>query len=414
MDTLTKPPVRKTAEQYLPFAMPFIGREEEQAVLSCLRSGWITTGPRAREFEAAFADYIGCRHAIAVNSCTAALHLALEAAGVRTGDEVLVPTMTFAATAEVVLYLGARPVLIDCDPVTLNLDVDDAARYLERYAAVTSGVAMNRETGSRIRAIVPVHFGGLPCDMAGILRLADAYGLAVVEDAAHALPANYRGRAVGTLGDAAAFSFYATKNITTAEGGMLTTDDDDVADRARLMSLHGISRDAWLRYTERGSWYYEIMEPGFKYNMTDLAASLGREQLRRSEMLWGIRSDYSRRYTAGFRDLPEVRTPPDAHPGDRHAWHLYVIQMDLEALRIDRARIIQLLKDRQIGTSVHFIPLHMHPCYRRRYGYRYEDLPVAAAASQRILSLPLYPRMRPADVDRVIEAVWNVVEDNRR
>jgi perosamine synthetase len=414
MDMLIKPPARVNPEPFLPFALPWIGREEEQAVLSCLRSGWITTGPRVREFEEAFAEYIGCRHAIAVNSCTAALHLALEAAGVGPGDDVLVPSMTFAATAEVVHYLGARPVLIDCDPFTLNLDVSCAAGYLKRHAFTRSGAAVNRETGGRIRAIVPVHFGGLPCAFDGVRLLAEEYGLSVVEDAAHALPASYRGRAVGTLGDAAAFSFYATKNITTGEGGMLTTDDDDIAARARMMSLHGISRDAWLRYTERGSWYYEIIEPGFKYNMTDLAAALGREQLRRSDALWSIRSEYARRYSEAFRSLPEVLTPPDAPPGDRHAWHLYVIQIGLQSLRIDRARLIELLTERRIGTSVHFIPLHLHPYYRERFGYCPDDLPVASEVSQRIVSLPLYPRMGVEGVDRVIEAVCEIVEENRR
>jgi perosamine synthetase len=249
--------------------------------------------------------------------------------------------------------------------------------------------------------------------MGPLLTLAREYRLAVVEDAAHAFPAHLRGRPAGTLGVAGAFSFYATKNLTTGEGGMLTTDSDALAERARMMSLHGISRDAWLRYTAQGSWYYEILEPGYKYNMTDIAAALGLEQLRRGEDLWRIRRQYAARYTEAFRELPEVETPPDAHPGDRHAWHLYVLRLNLERLTLDRAAFIEALRERGIGASVHFIPLHLHPYYRETYGYRPADLPVATAAYERLVSLPLYPRMTAADVQRVIDAVVEITRTHR-
>jgi dTDP-4-amino-4,6-dideoxygalactose transaminase len=413
MISLTRSPLERAALSHLPFSLPWIGEEEIAAVVDCLRSGWITTGPRVKQFEAAFAEYLGCRHAVAVNSCTAALHLALEALGVGPGDEVVVPTMTFAATAEVVHYLGARPVLIDCHPETLNLDVDCLAAFLEERCEPGEEGARNRSTGARVRAVIPVHFAGLPCRMEPLLALAERHGLAVVEDAAHALPAHVGGRPVGTLGAAGAFSFYATKNITTGEGGMLTTDDDALAERARMMSLHGISRDAWLRYTAKGSWQYEIVAPGFKYNMTDIAAALGLAQLGRSEELWEIRRRYAASYSEAFRAVPELEAPPDASPHDRHAWHLYVLRLNPERLALDRAGFIEELRARGIGASVHFIPLHLHPYYRASYGYRRHDFPVASAVYERILSLPLYPRMALDDVDRVIGAVEAIVEANR-
>ena len=398
---------------HLPFSLPWIGEEEIAAVVECLRSGWLTTGPRVKQFEARFAEYVGCRHAVALNSCTAALHLALEALGVGAGDEVLVPTMTFAATAEVVRYLGARPVLMDCHPETLNLDVNCLAAFLDEHCGRGEAGACNRHTGARVRAVIPVHYAGLPCDMEPLLALAHRRGLAVVEDAAHALPAHVGGRRVGTLGTAAAFSFYATKNITTGEGGMFTTDDDALAERVRIMSLHGISRDGWLRYSARGSWCYEILEAGYKYNMTDIAAALGLQQLQRVEDLWERRARYARRYTEAFRALPEVDTPPDAPPLDQHAWHLYVLRLNAERLTIDRAAFIEELRARGIGASVHFIPLHLHPYYRQTYGYRAADCPVASAAYEQILSLPLYARMTPEDVERVIDAVMDIVQRYR-
>jgi len=382
---------------FLPFHVPDIGDEEIQAVTETLRSGWLTTGPRVKQFEADFAQFIGARHAIALNSCTAALHLSLEALGVRAGDEVIVPAVTFTATAEVLSYLGARPVIVDCEPDTLNIDPD----CIE--AAVTP----------RTRAIVPVHIGGLPCDMDRLRAIARAHGLHVVEDSAHALPAAWNGASVGTLGDLGCFSFYATKTITTGEGGMVTTDDDRWAERIRMMSLHGISRDGWARYTASGSWCYDILAAGFKYNLTDIAAAIGIEQLKKSRRFHDARVAIARRYDEAFGAMPEIQVPARV-PQAEHAWHLYVIQLDLDRLRIGRAEFIEALRKRNIGTSVHFIPLHLHSYYRETFGYTADDFPQASAAYQRIVSLPIFPTMSPQDVSDVIEAVTATVEEHRR
>src|SRR5882724_1531506 len=382
---------------FLPFAMPDISEAEIDSVVETLRSGWLTTGPKVGRFEADFAKYVGCQHAVAVNSATAALHLALAAIGLQEGDEVLVPTMTFAATAEVVLYFKARPVLVDCQPETLNLDTDQIEK------AITA----------KTKAIIPVHIAGQACDMDRILELARAYDLRVIEDAAHALPARHRGKMIGTIGDITCFSFYATKTITTGEGGMATTESLEWADRMRIMGLHGISIDAWKRYTAEGSWYYEILYPGFKYNLTDIAAAIGLEQLKRCTHFWEIRERYAALYNEGFQDTPGIITPYVA-PDVRHAWHLYIIQLDLEQLRIGRNEFISLLKQENIGTSVHFIPLHLHPYYRDTFGYRPEDFPAASAVFERIISLPIYTQMTETDVERVIETVRRLVRRHRR
>jgi perosamine synthetase len=382
---------------FLPFHVPHIGEEEIDAVVDVLRSGWLTTGSKARQFEQEFASMVGASHAIAVNSCTSALHLALEAIGLQEGDEVIVPTMTFTATAEVVTYFKAKPVLVDCLPDTLNIDPDGIER------AITS----------RTRAIIPVHFAGQPCEMDRILGLARPLNVSVVEDAAHAVPARYRGRMIGSIGDCTCFSFYATKNITTGEGGMVTTDNPDRAARMRAMSLHGLSHDAWKRYSAQGSWFYEVLSPGFKYNLTDMAAALGIEQLKKLDRLHKVREHYAVLYDEGLRDLEEI-TRPSCSPHVQHAWHLYVIQLNLDRLRIGRNEFIQRLLAANIGCSVHFIPLHLHPYYRDTWGYRSEDLPVAHGAFQRIVSLPLYPRMTEADVQRVITVVREVIQWSRR
>jgi len=334
---------------------------------------------------------------VAVNSGTAALHLALEAAGIRAGDEVLVPTMTFAATAEVVIQLGAKPVLVDCTPDTLNIDP----------------VALDRAVSPRSKAIIPVHFAGHPCAMEPILEIAAANGLIVIEDAAHAFPARWRGKLVGTIGDLTCFSFYPTKTITTGEGGMITTEDPRWAERMRIMSLHGISKDAWKRYTAEGSWRYEIIAPGYKYNMTDIAAALGISQLARCETFLQARLRCKRLYDQAFAGHPAIETPT-THDEVEHAWHLYVIKLDLQQLRIDRDQVVALLKDRNIGVAVHFIPLHLHPYYRETYGYRPADFPSAGAAFERIISLPIYPRLSDADVEDVVAAVTGIVADHRR
>lgn len=382
---------------FLPFARPDITDAEIDEVVAALRSGWITTGPRAKRFETAFATYVDASHAVALNSCTAALHLALDAITLQAGDEVIVPVTTFTATAEVVRYFDARPVFVDVDAETFNIDV---ARI---EAAITA----------RTRAIIPVHMAGQPCEMAPLLEIAHAHGLAVVEDAAHALPACYRGRPVGSLGDLTAFSFYATKTITTAEGGMLTTENPEYAARAKQMSLHGIDDDGWKRYRAEGSWFYKVEAPGFKYNMPDLAAALGLAQLRRCDELWARRAAIAARYTAAFADLPEIATPVVA-PDRQHAWHLYIIRLDLDDLTIDRAQFVRALHDQNIGASVHFIPLHLHPYYRRLSGHQPGDFQVALHVYERVVSLPIYPSMHDQDVADVIDAVYTVVEQHRR
>lgn len=383
--------------EFIPFHVPQIDEEEIRAVVETLRSGWLTTGLKAKQFEEDFARYVGAGHAVAVNSCTAALHLALETIGISEGDEVIVPTMTFTASAEVVLYLKAKPVLVDCLPDSLNIDPDQIER------AITS----------KTKAVIPVHFGGQPCDMERILEIARGNRLYVIEDAAHALPAKYRDQMVGTIGDITCFSFYATKTITTGEGGMATTNNAEWAARMRMMSLHGISHDAWKRYTKEGSWYYEVVSPGFKYNLTDIGAAIGIEQLKKCDVFGAARERIASAYNEAFLDLPEIQTPvcrPDLH----HAWHLYVIQLRLESLKIRRDEFIQALKEVGIGTSVHFIPLHLHPYYRDTFGYAPKDFPTATEAYRRIISLPIYPKMTEGDIDHVIEAVREVAQQHRK
>jgi dTDP-4-amino-4,6-dideoxygalactose transaminase len=389
--------------EHIPFHKPSVGEEEMAAVLDVMRSGWLTTGPRTKEFEARFAEYVGARHAVALNSCTAALHLALEALGTRAGDVVLTTPMTFAATAEVVRYFGARPVFVDIEPDTMNIDPRALAATLARLAA----------EGARPRAVIPVHFAGHPCDMDPIAEAAAAHGVPVIEDAAHTLPASYKGRSVGTLSAVTCFSFYATKTITTGEGGMAVTDDPALADRMRIMGLHGISRDAWKRYTAEGNWSYEIVAPGYKYNMTDLAAAIGLAQLPKAETFRARREAIAGEYTRAFRDLDACEVPA-VRSDVVHSWHLYVLRLNLPALAIDRARFIEELRGRGIGTSVHFIPLHLHPYYRETYGYAPGDFPVSYASYGRSLSLPLWPGMGEDAVGRVVEAVREVARIHAR
>jgi len=391
------------APPYLPFARPSITEREKEAVLEVLDSGWLTTGPRTKLFEERFAATVGTRHAIALNSATAALHLTLEALGVGADDEVIVPTWTFAASAEVVAYQGARPVLVDVDPRTLNATPEAI------LAAVTP----------RTRAVIAVHIAGRPVEIERLVSLLEPSGIAVVEDAAHAFPSRIggpSGRYAGTIARAGAFSFYATKTITTGEGGMLVTDDDSIAERARIMSLHGISRDAWNRYAASGSWYYEIEDAGYKYNMTDIAAALGIVQLERAEELLASRRSIAAAYSEGFRasagaDLLEL--PEDAVDGS-HAWHLYIVRLELERITLDRAEVIAALREAGIGASVHFIPLHLHPYYRRRWNARPEDHPVATREYERVISLPIWPGMSAGDVRRVVDSLGSILDAARR
>jgi len=373
---------------FLPFALPDIDEAEIDAVVSCLRSGWVTTGPVTRQFEHDFAAYLGGGlHAIAVNSATAGLHLALESLGIGPGDDVIVPTLTFTATAEVVRYLGARPVFADVEPDRMTL------------CAAAVEAALTPQT----RAIVPVHYAGLACDMDALLALARRHGLRVVEDAAHAFPTRYRGHLVGTLdSDVTVFSFYANKTMTTGEGGMLVTRDATLAQRARTMRLHGISHDAFDRYvSRRPAWYYEVVAAGFKYNLTDIAAAIGIQQLRKIDRFATRRAQLARRYDAGLANLP-LQLPALPTGADTHAWHLYVIRLAPDA-PIGRDALIAELARRGIGTSVHFIPLHHQPYWRDTYRLAPERFPVAEAAYQAMLTLPLYTKMSDADQDRVID-----------
>jgi dTDP-4-amino-4,6-dideoxygalactose transaminase len=400
-------------DEPIPFHRPSLGAAERQAVLEVLDSGWLTTGSRTAAFEAAFADFVGVAHAVAVNSATAALHLAFEGLGLGEADEVIVPTYTFAASAETVLYQRARPVLVDVDPQTANADP----------AAIASAI------GSRTCAIEVVHVGGLPADVSRIITAAGS--IPIVEDTAHAFPspiAALDGRFAGTVGRAGAFSFYATKTITTGEGGMLVTDDRTLADRARTMRLHGIGRDAWKRYTAAGSWYYEIEAAGFKDNLTDLAAAIGLAQLARAHELREARAAIARRYMTGLAGAARdgLVSLPAAGRDDEHAWHLFIIRIGadggrnaevdldlpgvaglptaLQSLASRRALVIDMLNQAGIGTSVHFIPLHLHPLYQTM-GYRAGQFPASETYYAGAVSLPIWPGMTPAQVDRVIEAV---------
>lgn len=384
------------AKSFLPFHRAMIGPEEIDAALEVLRSGWLTTGPRVREFETAFAEYVAAEHALAVNSCTAALHLALRTIGVAEGDEVILPTMTFAACGEVVLYLRARPVLVDSKKNSSNIDPAEVAR------AITP----------RTRAILAVHFAGEACDMDAILGVARAHRLKVVEDAAHALPSRFRGRMIGTLGDITCFSFYATKTLTTGEGGMATTNNHEYAERMRILSLHGISRDAWKRYTAEGSWRYDILEAGYKYNLTDLQAALGLAQLAKCDAMRARRARIAARYDRALALLDWIHRPQFRDDSD-HAWHLYVIRVETSRLLVDRDRVIEELKSQSIGTSVHFIPLHLHPLYHQ-LGYRKGQFPNAEKQFSGAISLPIYPGMTDDDVDRVIEALAEIGRLYRR
>jgi dTDP-4-amino-4,6-dideoxygalactose transaminase len=376
---------------FLPFALPEIGDDEIAEVVDTLRSGWVTTGPKARRFEADFATFLGdpALHCIAVNSATAGLHLALEGLGIGPGDDVITTTHTFTATAEVVRYLGADVRLVDIDATTLNIDP----------AAIEAAIT------PRTKAILPVHYAGLSADMPAIHAIAARHGLKVVEDAAHALPTTCRGALVGTLAsDATVFSFYANKTITTGEGGMLVTRDDKLAQRARVMRLHGMSRDAFDRFTATvPSWYYEVIAPGFKYNLTDIAAAMGIHQLKKARRFQQRREAIALRLSSGLAGLP-IELPPAPPAGETHSWHLYAIRLGDDA-GIARDRFIERLYEQGIGASVHYIPLHLHPYWRDRYGLRAEQFPRSQRAFERLVSLPIYSRMSDADVDRVIAAV---------
>ncbi len=389
----------------IPFYRPSIGPAEIDEVADTLRNGWLTTGPKTKQFEAEFAAYIGAKHAVALNSCTAALHLALEAIGLKPGQSVLVPTMTFAATAEVVRYFHAKPILVDCREPDFNMDPADAAVKL----------AQARQRGEEVAAVIPVHYGGQIADVPAILAL----NLPVIEDAAHCCPSYYRHAPaepwlpVGAESAISCFSFYANKTITTGEGGMACTANDAYAERMRIMSLHGISRDAWKRFTAEGSWYYEITAPGFKYNLTDIAAAIGLHQVRKADRLHQQRTRWATLYTQLLGTVDELILPRQ-QPNRIHSWHLFALRLQLDKLTIDRAACIDEMKKRGISTSVHWLPLHMHPYYRETYGYRPDDLPCAARLYPELMTLPLYPDLTESDVEYVCATLKQILAEHQR
>ena len=387
-------PVRSS---FLPFHQPLIDVDDEHAVLETLRSGWLTTGPRTKSFEKELAAYTGAAHCVAVNSCTAALHLALEAIGVGAGDEVITSPITFASTANVIVHCGARPVFVDIEPDTLNIDP----------------TAIEPAVTPRTKAVIPVDFAGQPCDLDAVMTIAARHGLPVVEDAAHAIGAEYKGRRIGGIADMTCFSFYATKNITSGEGGALTTSRAEWAEHIAMMALHGISRDAWKRHGSDGYRHWDIIAPGYKYNMFDLQAALVRSQLDKLETFHGRRVALKARLDAGLRDSPEIEFPVE-RPWASHAYHLYPIIVRTEMLAADRDTIMNAIQAENVGIGVHFRAVHLHPYYADTFGFRRGMFPHAEYYSDRTISLPLYPRMTDEDAGDVVEAVRKVLAHFRR
>ncbi len=412
----TGPDVVALPAAKVPFFRVAISEEEIGEVVACLRSGWLTTGERVKRFESDLADFVGAKHAVAVNSCTAALHLAVEALNLGPGQAVLVPTMTFAATAEVVRYQGAVPLLVDCDPVTCNIDLDDAGRKISDLRCGQTPL----DPSLKVVGLIPVHVAGVMVDMTAVRRFAEEHGLWVVEDAAHALPAAYRQdhsqpwrRCGENTAAVTCFSFYANKTITTGEGGMAVTDDADLAARMRQMSLHGLSHDAWKRYSGGSSWDYRIVAPGYKYNLTDIAAAIGIHQLRRAEALRLRREELAYRYRTALAAVDQLELPPV--PENRlHSWHLFPIRLRLEDLILDRNGFIDELRSLGVGCSVHWRPLHLHPYYERTFGWRPHELPTASRVWEQLISLPLFPDMQESELRRVIDCTRMICQRHKR
>jgi len=384
-------------KDYLLFHKPFITEDEVNEIVDTVRSGWLSMGPKTIRFEEGFSSYIGSKTSVAVSSWTAAGHLALEAFGLKPGDEVIVPTMTFPATAEIVCYFNAKPVIVDVNEDTLNISVEQIEK------AITP----------KTKVIIPVHYGGQPCDMDEILELAAKYNLKVIEDAAHALPAYYKGRKVGTISDVTCFSFYATKTLSTGEGGMICSNDEALAERCSIMRLHGINRDAWKRYSEAGSWYYEVVAPGFKYNFTDLQASLGLAQLKKVDMMWESRKAIAAHYIDALKDFDLLRL--HTVKSDRESsWHLFPVRLELEKLTINRAQVIEELRRNNVGAGVHFMPVHQHLYYKETLSLEDSSFPVATAAFPRLVSLPIYPGMTMQQADKVIDVLTTLLKQHRK
>ncbi len=387
-------PVR---DEKLSVFQPMIEENEIEEVSESLRSGWITTGPKVKEFENRFQEFIGSENAVAVNSCTSAIHLSLVLNEIGEGDEVITSPFTFISTANVIEHQNAKPVFADIDEETFNIDPEN----------------IQKKITDDTKAIIPVHYGGQPCEMDKIKDIAEDNDLIIIEDAAHAIGAEYKGNKIGTISDYTCFSFYATKNLTTAEGGMITTDKNDLADKLSVLSLHGMDKDAWKRYSDTGSWFYDVVSPGYKYNMTDIQAAIGLHQLNKLEEMQKRREEIAEKYNQAFEDMDEIITPT-VKPNVKHAWHLYSIQINTDLLEIDRNEFIEALDAENIGTSVHFIPVHMHSYYKDKYGYKPEDFPKAKKVYEGEISIPLYPKMEKEDADDVIRAVKKVVKAYRR
>ena len=384
-------------KDFLLFHKPFISEDEVNEIVDTVRSGWLSMGPKTIRFENEFNKYIGSRKSVAVSSWTAAGHLSLEAFGIKAGDEVIVPTMTFPATAEIVCYFGAKPVIVDVAVDTLNISLKEIEK------AITP----------KTKAIIPVHYGGQPCDMDEIQELANHHNLKVLEDAAHSLPAIYKGKKVGTISDVTCFSFYATKTLSTGEGGMICTNNEEIAERTAIMRLHGINRDAWKRYSESGSWYYEVVAPGYKYNFTDLQASLGLPQLKKVDAMWESRKRISKMYTEALKDLDTIQLH-SIKPDRESSWHLFPIRLNLDMLNKNRAQIIDELRQKNIGVGVHFMPVHQHLFYSQTFNLNDGNFPVASSVFPRLLSLPIYPGMNDDHVNRVINVLTDILSKAKK
>ncbi|MEH7384308.1 DegT/DnrJ/EryC1/StrS family aminotransferase [Bacillus sp. JJ1521] len=380
----------------IPYALPLVGDEEIKEVIDTIHSNWLSKGPKTVEFEKRVTNYVDAKYGIGLNSCTAGLHLAQLAAGIGPGDEVITTPYTFVASANTIIHTGAKPVFVDIDPVTMNIDPKQ----------------IERKITSKTKAIIPVHFAGYPCDMDPIMEIAKKHNLVVIEDAAHAIYTKYKGKMVGSIGDFTCFSFYATKNLVTGEGGLVTTHNEEWADKIRVMSLHGMSKNAWNRYGDKGTWYYEVEYPGYKYNMTDIQAAFGIVQLDKLEGMQNKRDQIAQAYYSGLANIEGV-TLPHHDEINRHAWHLFVIRVNEDLFTIDRAEFIEKLKEKGIGTSVHFIPVPMHPYYKN-LGYDINDYPNALQAYKGAISLPLYPKMSEQDVQQVIDAVTDIATTYRK
>jgi dTDP-4-amino-4,6-dideoxygalactose transaminase len=383
-------------DNFIVFGSPVIEDEEIKEVVSSMKSGWLGTGPKVHQFENMFKEYKGTQYAMALHSCTAALHLSMLAIGIGPGDEVIVPTMTFASTANSVIHTGAKPVLVDCQKDTMNIDPED----------------IKRKITPNTKAIIPVHFAGRPCDMDAIMDIAKKYNLKVIEDCAHAIETEYKGKKAGTIGDIGCFSFYVTKNIVTGEGGMAITNNEEYTNKIKIMGLHGMSRDAWKRFSDKGYQHYQVVYAGFKYNMMDIQAAIGIHQLPRVDKYWMRRKEIWNRYAEAFRDLP-VFTPKHPEGNTRHAYHLYTLLIDIDKVNITRDDFLSTMTKNNIGVGVHYLALHLHPFYKDKYGYKNGDFPNAEWISDRTVSIPLSPKLYDRDIEKIIKVISEILYDSQ-